>query len=157
MKDKEIERLNTLKEFENNLYKTGLKYIAGIDEAGRGPLAGPVVVGIAIMEPNSFIEGINDSKKIAEKKRELLYEKITSEAVDWAVGIVDQKEIDEINILNATKKALHELVARIERRFGLGHGLEALRHGGRRPQRIQPGKINLHRSSVPSETGHTAR
>ena len=66
MKDKEIERLNTLKEFENNLYKTGLKYIAGIDEAGRGPLAGPVVVGIAIMEPNSFIEGINDSKKIAE-------------------------------------------------------------------------------------------
>ena len=114
MKDKEIERLNTLKEFENNLYKTGLKYIAGIDEAGRGPLAGPVVVGIAIMEPNSFIEGINDSKKIAEKKRELLYEKITSEAVDWAVGIVDQKEIDEINILNATKKALHEAISKLK-------------------------------------------
>ncbi len=114
MKDKEIERLNTLKEFESNLYKTGLKYIAGIDEAGRGPLAGPVVVGIAIMEPNSFIEGINDSKKIAEKKRELLYEKITSEAVDWAVGIVDQKEIDEINILNATKKALHEAISKLK-------------------------------------------
>ncbi len=106
MKDKEIERLNKLKEFENNLHETGLEFIAGIDEAGRGPLAGPVVVGIAIMKPDSFIEGVNDSKKVSEKKRELLYEQITSEAIDWAVGIVDQKEIDEINILNATKKAL---------------------------------------------------
>ena len=107
MKEKEIERLNILKEFETNLYKTGIKYIAGIDEAGRGPLAGPVVVGIAIMKPESFIEGINDSKKISEKKREMLYDKITEEAVDWAVGIIDQNEIDKINILNATKKALH--------------------------------------------------
>lgn len=106
MKDKEIERLNILKDFENNLYKTGIHYIAGIDEAGRGPLAGPVVVGVAIMKPHSFIEGVNDSKKVSEKKREMLYEKITEEAIDWAVGIVDQKEIDEINILNATKKAL---------------------------------------------------
>ena len=106
MKEKEIERLNVLKEFENKLYSEGLKYIAGIDEAGRGPLAGPVVVGIAIMKPNSFIEGVNDSKKISEKKRELLYEQITNEAIDWSVGIVDQNEIDEINILNATKKAL---------------------------------------------------
>lgn len=106
MKDKEIERLNILKEFENNLYKTGIHYIAGIDEAGRGPLAGPVVVGVVIMNPDSFIEGVNDSKKVSELKRERLYEKITEEAIDWAVGIVDQKEIDEINILNATKKAL---------------------------------------------------
>ena len=107
MKEKEIERLNILKEFETNLYKTGIKYIAGIDEAGRGPLAGPVVVGIAIMKPESFIEGINDSKKISEKKREMLYDTITEEAVDWAVGIIDQNEIDKINILNETKKALH--------------------------------------------------
>ena len=63
MKEKEIERLNVLKEFENKLYSEGLKYIAGIDEAGRGPLAGPVVVGIAIMKPDSFIEGVNDSKR----------------------------------------------------------------------------------------------
>lgn len=106
MNEKEKARLTLLKEFENKLYKGGLKYIAGIDEAGRGPLAGPVVVGIVIMKPDSFIEGINDSKKISEKKREMLYEKITEEAIDWAVGIVNQKEIDEINILNATKKAL---------------------------------------------------
>ena len=106
MKEKELERLKQLKDYEQKLYASGLKYIAGIDEAGRGPLAGPVVVGIAIMKPDSMIEGINDSKKISETKREKLYEKITEEAIDWSVGIVDQREIDEINILNATKKAL---------------------------------------------------
>lgn len=114
MKEKEIERLKALKEFEENLYKTGIKTIAGIDEAGRGPLAGPVVVGVAIMNPASFIEGVNDSKKISEKKREELYEKITEEAIDWAVGIVDQQEIDEINILNATKKALTMAIDNLE-------------------------------------------
>lgn len=106
MKEKEIERLKTLKEFENKLYNEGAKYIAGIDEAGRGPLAGPVVVGCVIMKPDSFIEYVNDSKKLSESKREILYEKITSEAVAWSVGIVDEKEIDKLNILNATKKAL---------------------------------------------------
>lgn len=114
MKEKEIERLKNLKEFENNLHSIGLKYIAGIDEAGRGPLAGPVVVGIAIMKPDSFIEGVNDSKKLSEKKREQLYEQIISEAIDWTVGIVDQKEIDEINILNATKKALHMAISNLK-------------------------------------------
>lgn len=114
MKEKEIERLNVLKESENKLYSEGLKYLAGIDEAGRGPLAGPVVVGIAIMKPDSFIEGVNDSKKISEKKRELLYEQITNEAIDWSVGIVDQNEIDEINILNATKKALHMAITNLK-------------------------------------------
>ena len=107
MKDKEKKRLEKLKEFENRLYSENIKYIAGIDEAGRGPLAGPVVVGCVIMKPDSFIEGINDSKKILESKREKLYETITEEAIDWSVGIVSEKEIDEINILNATKKALN--------------------------------------------------
>ena len=106
MKEREIERLNKLKEFEKRLYEDGIKYIAGIDEAGRGPLAGPVVIGCVIMKPDSFIEYVNDSKKISETKREMLYEKITSEAFAWSTGIVWQNEIDEINILNATKKAL---------------------------------------------------
>ncbi len=106
MKEKELERLKQLKDYEQKLYASGLKYIAGIDEAGRGPLAGPVVVGVAIMKPDSMIEGVNDSKKISETKREKIYEKIIEEAIDWSVGIVDQREIDEINILNATKKAL---------------------------------------------------
>lgn len=106
MKEREEERLKLLKEYEEKLYASGIKYIAGIDEAGRGPLAGPVVVGIAIMKPDSFIKGVNDSKKISETKREKLYEQITEEAISWSVGIVNEKEIDEINILNATKKAL---------------------------------------------------
>ncbi len=103
MKEKEIERLNLLKEEENKLYDNNVKYICGIDEAGRGPLAGPVVVGAVILPEDSFIEGINDSKKISEKKREKLYEIITQEAIAYSVGIVEQKTIDEINILNATK------------------------------------------------------
>lgn len=106
MKEKELERLTKLKEIEHNLYKEGIKTICGIDEAGRGPLAGPVVVAAVIMPKESMIEGVNDSKKVSEKKREALYEQITKEAISYAVGIIDQKEIDEINILNATKKGL---------------------------------------------------
>ena len=111
MKDKEIERLNELKKIENEIYeKEHVKYICGIDEAGRGPLAGPVVVASVIMKPDSFIEGVNDSKKVSEKKREKLYEQIIEEAVSYSVGIIDQNEIDEINILNATKKGLTESI-----------------------------------------------
>jgi len=84
MKEREIERLNKLKEFEKKLYENGIKYIAGIDEAGRGPLAGPVVIGCVIMTPESFIEYVNDSKKVSETKREMLYERITSEAIAWS-------------------------------------------------------------------------
>ena len=106
MKEKEEERLKELKKDEEKLHSNGVKLIAGIDEAGRGPLAGPVVVVIAIMPENSMIEGVNDSKKVSEKKREKLYDLITQEAIAWNVGIADQNEIDEINILNATKLAL---------------------------------------------------
>lgn len=106
MKEKEEQRLTELKKIENEIYKTGVQTICGIDEAGRGPLAGPVVVAAVIMPKDSFIEGVNDSKKVSEKKREALYEQITNEAIVWGVGIIDQKEIDEINILNATKKGL---------------------------------------------------
>lgn len=110
MKEKELQRLTELKQIEENLHSQGIEYICGIDEAGRGPLAGPVVVAAAIMPKDSMIEGVNDSKKVSEKKRELLYEKITEEAIAWGVGIIDQKEIDRINILNATKEGLTEAV-----------------------------------------------
>lgn len=106
MKEKELERLTKLKEIENEIYNTGVETICGIDEAGRGPLAGPVVVAAVIMPKNSMIEGVNDSKKVSEKKREVLYEQIINEALAYGVGIIDQKEIDELNILNATKKGL---------------------------------------------------
>lgn len=86
MKEKEIERLNLLKAEENKLYKNEkINYICGIDEAGRGPLAGPVVVGAVIMPEDSFIEGVNDSKKISEKKRERIYEQIIEEAISYSV------------------------------------------------------------------------
>lgn len=108
MKEKEEQRLIELKKIEEEIYlkNPNFKYICGIDEAGRGPLAGPVVIAAAIMPRNSMIEGVNDSKKVSEKKREELYEIITKEAISYGVGIIDQKEIDRINILNATKEGL---------------------------------------------------
>lgn len=106
MKEKEIVRLNKIKKIEMELHDNGAEYICGIDEAGRGPLAGPVVVASVIMPKDSMIEGVNDSKKISEKKRENLYEQIIEEAISYGVGIINQDEIDNINILNATKKGL---------------------------------------------------
>lgn len=108
MKEKEIERLTNLKKIEEDIYnkEKNFKYICGIDEAGRGPLAGPVVVASVIMPRDSMIEGVNDSKKVSEKKREKLYDLILEEAISYGIGIIDQNEIDEINILNATKKGL---------------------------------------------------
>ena len=114
MKEKELDRLNEMKKIENELYDTGLNYICGIDEAGRGPLAGPVVVAAVIMPKDSMIEGVNDSKKISEKKREALYDTITNEAISYSVGIIDQKEIDRINILNATKEGLTTAIKGLE-------------------------------------------
>ena len=110
MKEKELLRLTELKKIEQEIYDQGKEYICGIDEAGRGPLAGPVVVASVIMPKDSMIEGVNDSKKVSEKKREMLYDKIIEEAISYSVGIVDQKEIDRVNILNATKAGLTESI-----------------------------------------------
>ena len=121
MKEKEIERLNELKKIEENIYDKGIEYICGIDEAGRGPLAGPVVVASVIMPKDSFIEGVNDSKKVSEKKREVIYEKILEESIAYGVGIIDQKEIDNINILNATKKGLTESIKNLEQNLKDGN------------------------------------
>lgn len=108
MKEKEIERLTELKKMENDIYQKDqrIKYICGIDEAGRGPLAGPVVVASVIMPKDSMIEFVNDSKKVTEKRREELYEIITNEAISYGVSIISEEIIDEMNILNATKKGL---------------------------------------------------
>ena len=99
MKEKELDRLTNLKEIEKQLNEKGFKNICGIDEAGRGPLAGPVVVAGVIMPEDSMIEGVNDSKKVSEKKRELLYDKILEEAISYSVAIIGQDVIDDINIL----------------------------------------------------------
>ena len=110
MKEKELERLTKLKEIEKDLYEKGFNNICGIDEAGRGPLAGPVVVAGVIMPKDSMIEGINDSKKVSEKKREKLYDLILEEAISYSVAIIGQDVIDEINILNATKEGVTKVV-----------------------------------------------
>lgn len=114
MKEAEIERLLKMSEYEKDGYAKGYTYIAGIDEAGRGPLAGPVVAGAVILPKNCLLEGVNDSKKISEKKREKLYDDIVQNAIAWGVGIVDNHVIDEINILEATRKAMHEAISKLK-------------------------------------------
>lgn len=115
MKEKELERLKEIKKIEEGLYSQSVTSIAGIDEAGRGPLAGPVVVACVVMPKESMIEGVNDSKKVAEKKREKLYEEIINEAIAYGVGIISQEEIDRINILNATKEGLTTAIKEMEK------------------------------------------
>lgn len=114
IKEKELERLTKLKEIEKDLYHKGFKNICGIDEAGRGPLAGPVVIAGVIMPEDSMIEGVNDSKKVSEKKREKLYDIILEEAISYSVAIIGQDVIDKINILNATKQGVTKVVEELD-------------------------------------------
>ena len=99
-------------EYERQLQDSGAQYIAGIDEAGRGPLAGPVVVAGVIMPLNDsdIIEGVNDSKKLSAKKRDLLYDLIMERALDVQVAIIDNETIDRDNILNATKSGMKKCI-----------------------------------------------
>ena len=110
LNEKETLRLDKMLEYEKELYNKGYTYICGVDEAGRGPLCGPVVAAAVILKKDAHIEGVNDSKKLSEKKREALYDVITKEAVAYSVGIVDEKTIDEINILEATRLAMKKAV-----------------------------------------------
>lgn len=103
--EKRKQRLSLLIQTEKKHWNEGRFYIAGMDEAGRGPLAGPVVAACAVMPHDRLILGVDDSKKLSEKRREDLYSKVTETALDWSVGIVDQNAIDQINILNAAKLA----------------------------------------------------
>ena len=106
MKEEENARLTNLKRFESNLYNEGYNLICGVDEAGRGPLAGPVAIGAVVMKPESKLEWVNDSKKVTEKRREILYDRIIEDSLAWSVQLISQQEIDEMNILEATKKGL---------------------------------------------------
>jgi len=112
--EKEKARLIELTKFERKWYEKGINSIAGTDEAGRGPLAGPVVAAAVILPKGLLIEGVNDSKKVSEVKRERLYEIIIKEALAWGVGIVDNNIIDEINILNAAKEAMKKAVENLK-------------------------------------------
>lgn len=112
---KEEERLEAINAFENEGYEKGYLCIGGIDEAGRGPLAGPVVAAVVVFKPNTKIEGINDSKKLSEAKREELFDIIKEQALDYGIGIVNNEEIDEFNILNATYMAMKKALNCLEK------------------------------------------
>lgn len=93
---------------------TNYNLIAGIDEAGRGPLAGPVAVAVVIMPMDNMIEGVNDSKKLSEKKRESLYEQIITTALDYHIEFIDNNKIDKLNILEATKLGMQKCVSALK-------------------------------------------
>ena len=95
-----------LLDYERDLYKDNIKLIAGVDEVGRGPLCGPVVAAACILKENYYLEGLNDSKKLSEKKRDKLFDVLIDECVAYGIGIVEPKRIDEINILEASKEAM---------------------------------------------------
>lgn len=103
------EQINLYK-FEEELYDEGFKNICGVDEAGRGPLAGPVVVAACILPPFLRIPGVNDSKQLSEKKREELYKIIIKNAIAYNIVFINEKTIDEINIYEATKKGMLEAI-----------------------------------------------
>lgn len=107
-------RLLQMRRFENPLYENGVNYIAGIDEVGRGPLAGPVVTCAVILDKETLIEGVNDSKKVSEKKREKLFDVILENCISYGIGMASEKVIDDINILNATKRAMIESISNLE-------------------------------------------
>jgi len=109
------EKLYSMKSFDKNLCPGG--YAAGIDEAGRGPLAGPVVAACVVLPENFDVIGVDDSKKLSEKRREEMYKVITEKALAWGVGIVDNETIDKINILQATKKAMKEAAESADKRL----------------------------------------
>jgi len=99
-----------LLEYEKELYKNGIEFIAGVDEVGRGPLIGPVVAAAVILPKNYSLDGLNDSKKLSEKKRDMFYEVIMKDAISVGVGIIDEKIIDEVNIYEATKLAMKDAI-----------------------------------------------
>lgn len=109
--EKQKRRLAEMKETEAALRLKGYKYIAGVDEVGRGPLAGPVVTAAVVLPEDFDVLGVDDSKKLSEKRREELYDQILDNCVAYGIGMADHKVIDEINILQATKKAMRDAVA----------------------------------------------
>ena len=103
----------TMWEIEDLHFENGIKLICGVDEAGRGPLAGPVCAAAVILPPHAHIPGLNDSKKLTDKKRRELYPVIMEQAVAYGIGFASHEEIDEINILQATYLAMERAIAKL--------------------------------------------
>lgn len=110
--EKELLRLEAMREFENKF--PDCEFICGVDEVGRGPLAGPVVAGAVILPKDAVIPFLNDSKKLSAKKREELFPEIKKKAISAQIGVVPPERIDEINILNATYEAMREAIGKLK-------------------------------------------
>lgn len=115
--EKELTRLDGMKEFERKY--SGMAYIAGLDEAGRGPLAGPVVAAACILPIDCTILYLNDSKKLSSKRREELFPEIKEKAIAYGIGIIDAGRIDKINVLQADYEAMKEALRQINTNFGI--------------------------------------
>ena len=110
-----------LHKYENELYKKGINYIAGVDEVGRGPLIGPVVTACVVLHKGFILEGLDDSKKLTEKKRDLYYSYIIENALAYAVGECSPEEIDEHNIYQATKLAMKRAIDKVNKKIKIEH------------------------------------
>ena len=112
-----------LYEYENELYSKGIKYIGGVDEVGRGPLIGPVVASCVVLSKDFMLEGLTDSKKLSEKKRNIFYDYIINNCVAYGIGIISPEEIDEINIYEASRKAMIIAINKVREQINLEHVL----------------------------------
>ena len=107
-------RLESMLSYEKELYDKGIRFIAGVDEVGRGPLAGPVVAAAVILPQNCKIKGLNDSKKIPKKKHEEIFQAVKEKALAIGIGVMDNHVIDQVNIYEATKLAMKEATTQLQ-------------------------------------------
>ena len=129
-------RLQEMKQMETELHTAGYKYIAGVDEVGRGPLAGPVVAAAVILPEDFDVLGVDDSKKLSEKRREELFDIITEKVVAYGIGMAAHDTIDEINILQATKVAMKQAVGNLEQELHRRSAKAMLREMGASEEEI---------------------
>ena len=108
-------------EYERNLKNEGIEFIAGVDEVGRGPLVGPVVAACVVLPEEFNLDGLTDSKKLSEKKRDYFFEEIKKQSLGYGIGIIDEKKIDEVNIYEATKLAMKEAIKECQKMCKIEH------------------------------------
>ena len=112
-----------LYKYEKELYDEGIKFIGGVDEVGRGPLIGPVVAACVVLSKDFKLDGLNDSKKLSEKKRDIFYEYIINNCLAYGIGIISPEVIDEINIYEASRKAMMVAIEKVRKEINLEHVL----------------------------------
>lgn len=126
--EKQKQRLAEMKGPESSLHAEGYRFVAGVDEVGRGPLAGPVVTAAVVLPEDFDVLGVDDSKKLSEKRREELYDQILDRCLAYGIGMADHEVIDEINILQATKKAMKEAITACDLQLRVKEGGAADAH-----------------------------